>query len=247
MRRKALTLIELLVVVGIVGVLLALLLPTLSAARESARSTQCLSNLRQMALAAQMYVQRFAGRLPIAYYYAVESSTRTVVYVWDLTSIEEHGVVTEVVPGLLWWGGGVAKIQQCPSFDGGANWLVDPYTGYNYNVSYLGRGQFESIASPAKMSQIRSPSTVAMFGDGQWAGGANKFMRAPFPSPGDEGFSGRWAGTQGYRHRGRTNVAFVDGHAESVRQRFIDNADGGEHVARGTGFLSRDNSGYGGR
>lgn len=247
MTRRGFTLIELLVVMGILATLIALLLPALSAARESARSTQCLSNLRQMAVAAQMYANRYGGRLPIAYYDAPEGPHRTAVCAWDLTSIVEGGVVREVVPGLLWQGSGAVQVQQCPSFDGGANWLVDPYTGYNYNVSYIGRGQFESIPSPVKITQIRDPSRVAMFGDGQWAGGANKFMRAPFPSPGDEGFAGRWAGTQGYRHRGRTNVAFVDGHAESLRDRYTDNADGAEHVARGTGFLSRDNTLYGGR
>ena len=69
-------------------------------------------------------------------------------------------------------------------------------------------------------------------------------MRAPFPSPGDQSFSGRWAGTQGFRHRGQTNVAFCDGHAESRRERFTANADGADNVAAGTGFLSVDNSLY---
>jgi prepilin-type N-terminal cleavage/methylation domain-containing protein/prepilin-type processing-associated H-X9-DG protein len=64
LRRGAFTLVELLVVIGIIAVLIGVLLPTLGRAREQAKSTQCLSNLRQLALAFVMYSNDNKGWLP---------------------------------------------------------------------------------------------------------------------------------------------------------------------------------------
>lgn len=239
--RCAFTLIELLGVIAILAILAALLLPALARVRATAKRTHCLSNLHQMGLAAQIYVNDQEGSFPIAYYYAVQNGV-TISYAWDLTTIDSSP--NEVIPGLLWQGQGAKAIQQCPSFTGGVNWLVDPYTGYNYNTSFIGHGQFENIPEPAKATAVKNPTTTALFGDGEYSGGANKFMRAPWPNPGDQSFSGRWAGTQGFRHQKRSNTAFCDGHAESLRDRFTENKNGAGNVAAGTGFLSADNSMY---
>lgn len=60
---RAFTLIELLVVIAIIGILAAILFPVFAQARESARKTACLSNCKQMGLAARMYMEDFDGAL----------------------------------------------------------------------------------------------------------------------------------------------------------------------------------------
>jgi prepilin-type N-terminal cleavage/methylation domain-containing protein/prepilin-type processing-associated H-X9-DG protein len=62
MRRKGFTLIELLVVIAIIAILAAILMPVFAQAREKARSASCMSNLKQIGLAAMQYVQDYDER-----------------------------------------------------------------------------------------------------------------------------------------------------------------------------------------
>lgn len=246
LHRSAFTLVELLVVIAIIAILAAVLLPVLSQAQVRAKRIQCLNNLRQMATAAQVYTGDNSGFYPIAYYF---DAVNNISCCWDFTTYENN---SRVVPGLLWQGQTNPQIQQCPSFIGSAMWADDPFTGYNYNTSYIGHGQDEAIEQPAKDSAGRHPAKTVVFGDGQYSEGGDKFMRAPWPDESNGGDDSdvddlRSAGTQGFRHSGLSNGAFCDGHAESLTACYT-NCESDPYnpstVAPGTGFLSLSNSLY---
>ncbi len=234
-RKSAFTLIEMLVVSAIISLLISLLVPVISSVIERGKATQCKSNLRTMAQAVSIYLVENKGFFPPA---LVQSGGETQG--WDFFSTGS-GSNQELEPGWIWEEYGVNHMLQCPSFKGSDNWQGEDYTGYNYNSSYLGgmktemRGRVLLDVPSSNILQVKTPASTAMFGDGEYASGANKFMRSPNPGELDAGFSGRSAGTQGFRHNGRTNVVFVDGHVES-REPLIE--------GQTTGFLSADNELY---
>lgn len=65
--RGGFTLVELLVVIGIIAILISILLPSLSKARESANRTQCLSGLKSMGQMLHIYAAEYKGRVPVGY------------------------------------------------------------------------------------------------------------------------------------------------------------------------------------
>jgi prepilin-type N-terminal cleavage/methylation domain-containing protein/prepilin-type processing-associated H-X9-DG protein len=77
MGKRAFTLIELLVVIAIIGLLAALLLPALTRTKETGRSAACLSNLHQLGIALQLYVQDSQNRLPTMYDRSTNAVTGT--------------------------------------------------------------------------------------------------------------------------------------------------------------------------
>lgn len=257
-RFRAFTLIELLVVIAIVALLVAVVAPSLGNAKQQARSAYCRNNMRQMVIAAHAYAFAYDDYYPPAYYTAKVGGIR-YYYSWDFTTYKDWGTspaTEKVEPGLLWQGQTAENIQQCPSFKGSHNWLADPFTGYNYNTSYIGIDETVNPAGSARTTEVALSSQTAIFGDGQYSAGANKFMRAPFSNPRDASFDdpSRVAGTQGYRHLGKTNVAFCDGHVVAWDKLYTDtdpigteqletyNAKKENEVK--IGFLSPNNSAY---
>jgi prepilin-type N-terminal cleavage/methylation domain-containing protein/prepilin-type processing-associated H-X9-DG protein len=243
--RKAFTLIELLVVITIIGMMTAVLLPALTRAKQQGKTIVCRSNLRQFAIAAMVYTEDNDGFFPLAYLYSAGNPV-VVSYAWDFTSSKDWDTGEQTVEaGMLWQGDTTEKIHQCPSYKGQHNWIDDPYTGYNYNTSYIGGyGSGKNIVKSSRRTDIAQPSDCAVFGDGGFASGANKFMRSPFPCQRDE-FYARYAGTQAYRHLAKTNVAYADGSVRSTKSIFKQTDPAlMEMIAEGTGFLSDDNHAY---
>ncbi len=110
------------------------------------------------------------------------------------------------------------QIAQCPSFKGGAETWGDPYTGYAYNVSYIG-GDVAAATPlyPAAIGSIQAPAETASFADAAyWEASipglaATKYLRAPSDP------SYPWTGPSvHFRHNGVANVTYCDGHAKGA-------------------------------
>lgn len=255
MQRKAFSLIELVTVIAIIFLLLSIMLPCIARAKEQCRNIICQSRLRQMVLAASVYTCDNDGFFPLAAFINFNNASEQKE--WDFFRTFDAGTMKQCSPGYLWQGKTIMEIQQCPSFKGSSNSAGDPFTGYNYNTSYIG-GILASIlgeiigSKSSRIDEVARSSDCAIFGDGQFTLGTNKFMRSPQAGKLDIAFAAadRYSGTQGYRHLGKTNVAYCDGRVESVKDRFtqtkskqvLDEYNKQNPVK--IGFLSSDNSAY---
>lgn len=100
-RAKGFTLVELLVVIAIIGVLVALLLPAVQAAREAARRSQCQNNLKQLALAVHNFENQHK-KLPLAYTNRDESGMNNWVP-FILPHVEQQNLVEGYDLNQNWW------------------------------------------------------------------------------------------------------------------------------------------------
>ncbi|MFP6648033.1 MAG: DUF1559 domain-containing protein, partial [Pirellulaceae bacterium] len=104
-KNRGFTLVELLVVIAIIGILVALLLPAVSAAREAARKMSCQNNLKQLGLACRTYHNTY-GRFPThgIYYWPTQSknahtwynSSRGSVFVKLLAFMEQDPIYNQL-------------------------------------------------------------------------------------------------------------------------------------------------------
>ncbi len=120
----AFTLVEMLVVIGVIAILAALLLPVVSQSKELGRSTACLSNLRQIGISLQLYVQDNNNKLPVMY---------DALFATNAASTTNHATIDLVLSNYL----GSPKILHCPS----DNKNVYEQTGSSYSWNVLLNGQ----------------------------------------------------------------------------------------------------------
>ena len=222
---RGFTIVELLVVIGVVSLLLALGGGAVMSVSREARMQQCSSNLRQLAQATHSYQNQARDALPPALLYRVRNQ-QLVTEAWDFTQTAD-GTVTA---GMLWdFASGPNSIHQCPEFHGASTFGADPFTGYNYNTTYLGaEGSMPYLDRSGRIVQgwdaarrglppatHRHTDRCALFADAGWRGGANKFMRAPSNKV-ENDLGTVYSGGQAFRHRGGCcNVVHLDGHCSN--------------------------------
>ncbi len=135
--RRGFTLIELLVVIAIIAILAAILFPVFARAREKARQTSCLSNVKQIGLAFMMYVQDYDELFPV-YYLGnwAPAGHFSAPYVWWDTPIQSY------IKNL--------QVYRCPSTGATPVSYNNDY-GWNHNVFGGGTKALAQIETPAQL------------------------------------------------------------------------------------------------
>ena len=126
--KKGLTIVELLVVTAIIGLLIAILLPAVQLARESARRLQCANNLRQMGMALQNYVVRNQERFPVGAVCPRQHGlfTHMLPYLEQETVYEELNLVGDTHLEPHRWT--IIPTYLCPSYSGSHIIRESPFT-----------------------------------------------------------------------------------------------------------------------
>jgi prepilin-type processing-associated H-X9-DG protein/prepilin-type N-terminal cleavage/methylation domain-containing protein len=215
---NAFTLVELLVVIGIIGLLVAILLPALGKAREQAQTLKCLSNLRQVGIAVQMYVNAQKGYLPYPTTTFGESALWFSAIDPYLTKVIGDDNRTGVAQTRSY-----ATYKQCPiydTFDGNRSGAAQDTTKeYSRTYKMNSMLRHNNPYGPAKITEVPRSAEFVMLGDGvsmdQVGYISNQYDNGQFSMEVNNTTSGgqTWPAL---RHRGGANILFVDGHASTI-------------------------------
>jgi len=218
--RRGFTLIELLTVIAIISILIAILLPSLSGAKERSRTTKCQANLRELAAATLRYVSSHEDMFPVA----ADCSGGACVFWnghqyfgWNGTQRNAHGNVwarpvnSELGLEPSPQASGVARVAECPSDSGaimetGVSNALFEVLGSSYPLNpILAQGRYpgwQYRQGDLNLSQVLQPSRKVLVSD-HVAFGLTYDAAWTAISPG-------WHD----RTRPAGVVAFVDGHAD---------------------------------
>ena len=196
--RRGFTLIELLVVIAIIAILAAILFPVFARAREKARQSTCLSNVKQIMLASLSYAQDYDEWLCICYPLPVAP-----YYFWNPTV--NDGALAPYVKN--------AQIWQCPS---------DPTQARGYGlVVHEAGGYYYASYEARHMAKIPRPAETIYCGDN------DNYTRATGALYANGGLYLYGCSVYGstysnsIRHNGGGNYGFVDGHAKWFSQQAL--------------------------
>jgi prepilin-type N-terminal cleavage/methylation domain-containing protein/prepilin-type processing-associated H-X9-DG protein len=210
-QRVGFTLIELLVVIAIIAILAALLLPALARSKAKAKSINCTSNIRQLALAAQLYVDDDKQALPWSERFWTAPSNQGFNFTDPPSPAFHPNFYAEVRA----YAGTNDGFWHCPSAQEDKSLTVpgdnSPLLGYMANMYAIGVTVAQwSEAQPKKASDLLVPGNAKLFTDngvnwqGVWVGVTSQSAISTIPV------------TPVGLHAGGVNVALADGHARFV-------------------------------
>jgi prepilin-type N-terminal cleavage/methylation domain-containing protein len=113
-RRRAFTLVELLVVIAIIAVLIAMLLPVLTRAKESANRVLCMNNHRSLLMAVRMYTDEWKGVIPFCNSNSIETGGEWSAPGWLYWAMRGKNQEQHVENGVLWKYIRNRKVYRCP-------------------------------------------------------------------------------------------------------------------------------------